>query len=118
MMDSLFSALLQYGTTPSLIVLAFVVGLLVKKLEENAKKDDERASLLRSELSKALQSMEEQFEERFVSHAKRIDELNNRISCVERDYLPREDHYKDTAGWRAELNRIFDVIIRQLETKK
>jgi DNA repair exonuclease SbcCD ATPase subunit len=117
-MNNLITNLLQYGTTPSLIALAFVVGLLAKKLEENAKKDDERAQMLRTELSEGLQSMEEKFEERFISHAKRIDELNNRISCVERDYLLREDHYKDTAGWRAELNRIFDVIIRQLEAKR
>lgn len=117
-MESLLMNLLQYGTTPSLIVLAFVVGLLVKKMEENAKKDDERAQMLRSEFSKGLQSMEDKFEDRYISHAKRIDELNNRVACVERDYLPREDHYKDTAGWRAELNRIFDVIIRQLESKR
>ncbi|WP_304223092.1 hypothetical protein [Gracilinema caldarium] len=117
-MEGLLTSLLQYGTTPSLIVLAFVVGLLVKKLEENAKKDDERAKILREELSKSINSLEEKFEERFVVHAKRMEELSNRISCVERDYLPREDHYKDTAGWRAELNRIFDVIIRQMEKKQ
>ncbi len=117
-MENLLTNLLQYGTTPSLIVLAFVVGLLVKKLEENAKKDDERAKVLRDELSKSINGLEEKFEERFVIHAKRMEELSNRISCVERDYLPREDHYKDTAGWRAELNRIFDVILRQLEKKQ
>jgi fumarylacetoacetate (FAA) hydrolase family protein len=117
-MDGLLISLLQYGTTPALVVLSFVVGLLVKKIEENSKRDDERAQMLREELSKNINGLEEKFEERFVVHDKRMEELSNRISCVERDYLPREDHYKDTAGWRAELNRIFDVIIRQLETKK
>lgn len=117
-MDNLVIKLLEYGTTPSLIILAFVVGILVKKIDDNAKRDDERSAALRKDLASGIQALEEKFEERFMSHAKRIDELNNRIANVEREYLPREDHYKDTAGWRAELNRIFDVILRQLEQRK
>jgi len=117
-MEQMFTMLLQYGTTPALVVLSFVVGLLVKKIDENSKKDEERAKRIMDTLGERIDGVESRFEERFAVHARKIDELNNRVACVERDYLPREDHYKDTAGWRAELNRIFDVIVRQLERQK
>ncbi len=116
-MEGLIANLLQYGSTPALVALSFAVGLLVKKIEENGRKDEERAKRILDTLGERIGSLEGRFEERFALHARKIDELNNRVACVERDYLPREDHYKDTAGWRAELNRIFDVIIRQLEKK-
>lgn len=117
-METLVLQILQYGTTPALIALAFMVGFLAKKIEENGRKDEERARQVTEKLSEQIKGLESRFEERFAIHARKIDELNNRVACVERDYLPREDHYKDTAGWRAELNRIFDVILRQLEKPK
>jgi hypothetical protein len=117
-MEQVVLQLLQYGTTPALVALAFSVGLLIKKIDENGKKDEERTKRVLDTLGKRIDELESRFEERLAVHAGKIEELNNRVSCVEREYLPREDHYKDTAGWRAELNRIFDVIIRQLEKQK
>ena len=117
-MEQVIMQLLQYGTTPALVVLSFSVGILIKKIDENGKKDEERTKRVLDTLGERIDGLESRFEERIAVHASKIEELNNRVSCVERDYLPREDHYKDTAGWRAELNRIFDVIIRQLEKQK
>ena len=110
-MDVLVGKLLEFGTVPSLLVLSAVVTLLIRKVDENGKKDDARAQELRQAVANQLQTMEERFEERMAVASKRIDELASRVSGVERDYLPREEHYREFAGWRAEINRLSDLII-------
>ncbi len=117
-MEILVGKLLEYGTVPSLLVLAFVVGLLVRKIEENGKKDEERSKELRTAVTSQMNAMEERFEERFSLTGRRLEELSNRVSCVERDYLPREEHYKEFSGWRAEINRLSDLIINIFKERK
>jgi len=117
-MEILIGKLLEFGTVPSLLVLTFVVALMVKKIEENGKKDESRNLELRTFMSAEMNALEDRFEARFVVTDKRVEELSTRISCVERDYLPREEHYKEFSGWRAEINRLSDLIINIFKEKK
>lgn len=117
-MEVLLEKLLSYGTGPVLIVVAFLLGWIVKELKENGKKDEERAEKLKTAVTAQMNAMEERFEERFATTDKRVDELANRVSCVERDYLPREEHYKEFSGWRAEINNLTNLIINLFKEKK
>jgi hypothetical protein len=110
-METLIGKLLEYGNTPALIVLAVLVGWLIKKLGENDQKDEKRAAVLNELITKEITTLEERIEAQRVSAEKRLDDLADRVSCVERDYLPREEHYKEFSGWRAEINRLSDLII-------
>jgi hypothetical protein len=116
-MEALIGKLSSYGTGPVLIVVAFLLGWIVKELKENGKKDEERAEKLKTAVSAQMNTMEKRFEERFAIVNKRIDDISNRVSCVERDYLPREEHYKEFSGWRAEINRLSDLIINLFKEK-
>lgn len=118
MMEVLLDKISAYGTGPFLLVIAFFLGWVVKELKENGKKDEERAEKLRTTMTTQMNAMEERFEERFALSDKRIDELGNRLSCVERDYLPREEHYKEFSGWRAEINDLRNLIIGLFKEKK
>lgn len=116
-MEALIEKLSSYGTGPFLVVVAFLLGWIVKELKENGKKDEERAEKLKAAVTAQMNAMEDRFEERFAVADKRIDELSNRVSCVERDYLPREEHYKEFSGWRAEINHLSDLIINLFKEK-
>jgi hypothetical protein len=110
-MAALITQLLQYGTTPALLVLAALVGVLVKKLDDNGKKDEARAEKLQAAMTAEMNAMAKRFDDRAAATDKKVEDLSNRVSCVERDYLPREEHYKEFSGWRAEINRLSDLII-------
>jgi hypothetical protein len=94
-MTALITQLVQYGTMPALLVLAFVVGLLVKKIDANGEKDAARSEELRNMIERLAASTEK----RFLEH-------EDRMACIERDYLLRETHYKDLGGWRTDLNQV------------
>jgi len=94
-MEALIGKLLEYGTTPALLVLAALVALLIRKLDENAKKDTERATAFQKSLSDHVAATELRFTEQA-----------ERMACIERDYLPRETHYKDIGGWRTDMNEM------------
>lgn len=110
-MEALIGKLLEYGNTPALIVLAILVGWLIKKLDENNQKDEKRATDLQALITKEIGTLEQRFEAQKAAAERRMDDLGDRIACVERDYLPREEHYKEFSGWRAEINRLSDLII-------
>jgi hypothetical protein len=93
--EVLIAKLLEWGTVPALLVLAFVVGRLIRKLDLNAAADTKRADEFRG----ALQNHMDETDKRFSEHA-------DRMACIERDYLTRESHYKDIGGWRTDLNNL------------
>lgn len=110
-LDVLVGKLLEYGSAPALLTIAVVMGILLRKLNENAEKDEERATSLREFVQAQIATLKKDFDERASASDKRLDDLQSRMSCVERDYLPREEHYKEFSGWRAEINRLYDLIV-------
>jgi len=117
-MEVFFAKLASYGTGPVLLAVVCLLLWVVKKLDENGKKDEERAEKLKAAMAAQMDAMEKRFEERFSISDKRLDELSTRVSCVEREYLPRDEHYKDLSGWRAEINRVSDLIVSLFKEKK
>ncbi len=89
----LIPKLMEYGTFPALLVLTALVAMLIRKLDKNAAADAVRAA----EFNKALSEHRQETEKRFAEHAERF-------ASIERDYLPRETHYKDIGGWRTDMN--------------
>jgi len=117
-MEIFFEKLSSYGTGPVLLVLLFLLGWVIRELKENSKRDEERADKLASSMNEKMEAMETRFEERFAASDRKVDDLSIRISCVERDYLPREEHYKEFSGWRAEINRLYDLIVDLFKNNK
>jgi hypothetical protein len=94
-MEMLIAQLTTYGTMPALLVLTSVVGLLIKKIGANSKKDAARSEAVQ----KSILALEASMEKRFC-------EQSDRMSAIERDYLPRETHYKDIGGWRSDISQL------------
>ena len=109
--ETLIGKLLDYGSAPALLVIAVRLGFLIRKLNENAEQDEKRAASLREFVQAQISTLKKDFDERASASDKRLDDLQSRVSCVERDYLPREEHYKEFSGWRAEINRLYDLIV-------
>jgi len=94
----------QWALTVAVLILAVLIGWQIKKIDQNTKDDSARSAEFRkamaeqaAEFRKAQAEHVEETERRFAEHAERM-------ACIERDYLPRETHYKDIGGWRTDMN--------------
>jgi uncharacterized membrane-anchored protein YhcB (DUF1043 family) len=105
-METLIAKLFEYGPFPALLVLTALVGWMIRSLQRNSETDAARSA----EFRKALEAQSLEFRKAFESHRedmeKKFAEQADRIACVERDYLPRENHYKDIGGWRTDMNEL------------
>lgn len=127
-MGNLIQSLLTYGTTPAILVLAALVGYLIRRDKARAKRSELWNKELRKEFADRDAALEKRFLERDEAlrahtasqvgaierrvHAtdENLDELSKRVSCVERDYLPREEYYRVMSGWRTEIGKVTSKI--------
>ena len=110
-MEAFFQQLSVYGMAPVLIAVVFLLGWVVRELKENGKKDEARAKDLKDSMTAEMNAMAKRFDDHLAETNKKVDDLRDRVSCVERDYLPREEHYKEFSGWRTEINNIRDLLV-------
>ena len=90
-METLVITMLEYGTTPALLVLTAMVGWLIKKINDNTKADNERAAGIQKTLKE---------------HSEILSDHSERMTSIEQEYLKRETHYKDIGGWRTDLDSL------------
>jgi len=83
--------------SPSAVTFALVIAVifLIKKVNSNAKEEEERATQLRKEINTTLNSFGE------------------RLSNVEQNYVKNELFFRENSGWRSEINRLSDLIVSQ-----
>jgi ABC-type transport system involved in cytochrome bd biosynthesis fused ATPase/permease subunit len=111
MMEAFLQQLSAYGVGPVLLVVIFLLGWVVRELKENGKKNEARAKELQAAMTAEMNAMAKRFDEHLAATDKKVEDLRTRVSCVERDYLPRDEHYKEFSGWRAEIQEVRNLII-------
>lgn len=121
----IIGAISQYGAMPALLVLTALVGVMIRKIDQNSKEDATRHAqdqvahkALKDELVAVVKESETRTDERLRSLEENHSDLTRRVNIMERDYLPRDEHYKEFSGWRAEINRLSDLIIQLWKEKK
>ena len=116
---ALLTDISKYGTAPALLVVAAILAFQNRQLSE-AKKEQKAESLelktsLEAQFKAAIAAFQKQQDERHKDIEDAIAALNQRMTCVEREYVSREEHYRDLSGWREEIRqigqRINDLII-------
>jgi len=115
--EAFFLKLSEYGTAPILLVLTFAFGLLWKKVESKSEDDKKRTATLQAFLQGLINDMKKDFEERYSATNKRVDDLGAKVAGIERDYLPRDEHYRDFSGWRTELAELRNLIVSLFKEK-
>lgn len=111
-MESLFVSLFrEYGILPVFLFLIAILWFLLREIKNEFKliktslKND--IDKLKDELEKFKQSSDAK-DEKLTGM---ITQLENRIACVEKEYVSKNDHYRDLGGWREELREIRKLIL-------
>jgi hypothetical protein len=92
---SLFSLFQSWGPSAISSALVFVVIHLIKKIDADARKDEQRAKELRDYIDKVLNGFGE------------------RLAVVEKDYVKNDFFFRELSGWKSEINRLSDQITNQ-----
>lgn len=85
----------QFGIVPTMLLLVVVVWFLLREIQREVK-------AVRNQLL-ALQSHSDRRDGELKTA---VEAVEDRLGCVEREYVSREEHYKDLGGWREEMREL------------
>ncbi|QEJ96699.1 hypothetical protein [Treponema phagedenis] len=111
--ESLIIAAKDWGPTAITTIIAFVISYLFKQQMKNAAEDAARSDEFKKNLANGLNRLEENFNKNVSELKHKIEKQQNEIDTLKLEKLEREDFYKDMGGWRAEINRLQDLVINQ-----
>ncbi|QEJ96108.1 hypothetical protein FUT79_13450 [Treponema phagedenis] len=111
--ESLIIAAKDWGPTAITTIIAFVISYLFKQQMKNAAEDAARSDEFKKNLANGLNRLEENFNKNVSELKQKIEKQQNEIDTLKLEKLEREDFYKDMGGWRAEINRLQDLVINQ-----
>ncbi|WP_252722962.1 hypothetical protein [Treponema phagedenis] len=80
---------------------------------KNAAEDASRSEEFKKNLANGLNRLEENFNKNVSELKQKIEKQQIEIDTLKLEKLEREDFYKDMGGWRAEINRLQDLVINQ-----
>jgi predicted nucleic acid-binding Zn-ribbon protein len=95
---ALFNVVKSWSPSALTAFLAVVVLSLIKKIDANSKKDEERAKDLRDDINKTL------------------NDFGTRLSTVEKEYVKMDFFLREFSGWKSEINRLSDKIDTKFES--
>jgi hypothetical protein len=106
-----------WGPSAVTAVLVLVVIHLNKQLGRNGERDAKQSEELGRQINGLAGALRQEFAEQIKGLredlARRLDEHERRISCIERDYTQNVDFHRELGGWRTELNRLSDLLVTQ-----
>ncbi|MGP1587295.1 MAG: hypothetical protein ACTTHG_03010 [Treponemataceae bacterium] len=86
-----------------LCVIGFFVILEVKKESKNSKAS---ISELSSDVKQRFDNLQRYSDEKDKEILGRLEAAEKEIKFIERDYVTKTDHFKDTEGWRTEIQGV------------
>jgi hypothetical protein len=107
---TLLKDLNNYGAVPLSLIMICLVSYLLQQIKKNGEDDKSRYAAIQTQLKENIGAVQKQLNEAIASLKegieKRLDGCEERIKIIEKDYVQREDFYRDTGGWRTELNNL------------
>ena len=100
----------DFGAVPTILAVLLAIWFFMREIKGEFKDLKSELNALKSELDevkKASNRRDQKLQEM-------IDELRERIAGIERDYVTKEDHYKDLGGWREEIKEIRHLIMEYM----
>lgn len=106
-MDRAFLSLInQFGIIPTLILLIMVVWFLLREIKKEVRTITDSNESIKRDLTERIEELKTHSDEHDKEIAESVEHIRNRIGSIEREYVTREDHYKDMGGWREELREM------------
>lgn len=103
---AVLSIINQFGIIPTLIILIMMVWFLLREIKKEVRRLTESNEVTRRDFLQKIEELKAHSDVHDREIAESVDGLEDRVTGIEREYLTREDHYKDMGGWREELREM------------
>ncbi len=103
--NTVLDIIAQIGTIPTLIMLILVVWFLLREIKKEVQGLRSDFDQKTAELKRDIQDLKEHSDDQDRKIMDELSSLDHRVSCVEKDCVTREEHYRDIGGWREEVRR-------------
>ena len=97
--DGLIGLVTAIGLVPTLLLVGVAMFFIFREIRKNM---SSFAKKLESQ-DKKIESIEKAVEDKFVT-------IETSIKYIERDFLTKEQHYKDIEGWKTEVQNLHNHI--------
>ena len=95
---------------PTILAILLAIWFFMREIKSEFRELRSEISDIKKELDEAKKSSSH----RDQKLQEMIDELRERIAGIERDYVTKEDHYKDLGGWREEIKEIRHLMVEYI----
>lgn len=101
----------EFGFIPVMLVICIIFYFLNKDNKKSFEKINKSISSLKESIEdvknksdEADKHIREAFEKQFDKITEQLSLLGKEIDYIGSAYIPKEQHYKDIEGWKAEIN--------------
>lgn len=97
----------DFGAIPTILAVLLAIWFFMREIKKEFSDLKSEIDTLKEDLDEVKRSSNS----RDQKLQEMIDELKERIAGIEREYVTKEDHYKDLGGWREEIKEIRRLLI-------
>ena len=99
-MESIAAKLLgEYGVIPVFVLICVILWFFLREIKKEV-------SGIKTSVTSSIQDLEQRSDEQDEKILKELSRLDNEVRYIQKEYLRKEDHYKDMGGWRTDVNRL------------
>ncbi len=99
--DGLIGLVATIGLVPTLLIVGVAMFFIFREIRKNM-----------ASFSKKLDYQDKKIDAVEKAVEAKITDMENSIKYIEREYLTKEQHYKDIEGWKTEVQSLHNQINR------
>ena len=103
-MEGIFAGFVKtYGTVGSLVFIGIIIWFFLREIKKDLALMQASVSSMRDELLREIQELRDLSNARDDAIMEELKSMEEEIRFIHKEYLRKEDHYRDLGGWRAEF---------------
>jgi len=93
----------QFGIVPTIILIMMMTWFFLREIRKEVGTLKTQIDEMRREFLSALSDIKKRSDDGDERISVSVKEVETRVNCIEKEYVPRDDHYRDIGGWREEM---------------
>ena len=100
------------GLPATIIILCLIAYFIIREVKKENEGTRASFSGLKSDMKKQLDDLKAHSDARDAEILSRLENAEKEIKYIERDFVTKTEHFKDTEGWRTEIQAVRNDVSR------
>ena len=94
------------GLPATIIILCIIAYFVIREVKKESEGTRASFSGLKADVKKQIDDLKAHSDARDAEILSRIEAAEKEIKYIERDFVTKTEHFKDTEGWRTEIQAV------------